>query len=511
MPFAQFLLEDPSISVLDRQEAINRIYSDPGIPHDITTSSFWTQTPHPQFAQRSMQPLASSADVVIIGSGITGASIARTLLQNGVRSGSSAPSHPAVVILEARDICSGATGRNGGHILETADDYAELADVYGEDVARKTMRFRLSHLREMLNAAEELGLTEEVQARKVQFLSAFFGDQPWKDALERLQRFKEGMPEESAEWVSYDRESMPEEFKLANATGVVAGPAGALWPYKFVTGLLARLLADYPEEFQVNDHTAVTSIETDSSSTYKYKVQTDRGIISARHVIHCTNSHVSHLVPGLRGRIFPVRGQMSAQTPGDKFPCQAYEHSWLFNYHRGFDYLTQLPGGQMMFGGGFGQGELGGIAELGVARDDEMSVYIDIHLSGALSAVFGRETWGRVQGDPVQAMWTGNMAFSTDGFPWVGQLPVSATRRSSSDEGVGAEWVCAAFGGEGMVQCWLCGQALATMLLQQNGTLDPAVDADLSWVPEQMLVSEERLADAELPRSAPSSQRQAHL
>jgi glycine/D-amino acid oxidase-like deaminating enzyme len=156
-----------------------------------------------------MQPLASSADVVIIGSGITGASIARTLLQNRVRSASST-SHPAVVILEARDICSGATGRNGGHILETADDYAELADEYGEGVARKTMRFRLSHLREMLGVAKEFGLTEETQARKVQFLSAFFGDQPWKDALERLQRFKEGMPEESAEWVSYDRESMPE-------------------------------------------------------------------------------------------------------------------------------------------------------------------------------------------------------------------------------------------------------------------------------------------------------------
>ena len=284
-----------------------------------------------------------------------------------------------------------------------------------------------------------------------------------------------------------------------------------MWPYKLVTGILARLLADHPEEFQVNDHTAVTSIETDSSLKYKYKVQTDRGIISARHVIHCTNSHVSHLVPGLRGRIFPVRGQMSAQTPGDKFPYQAYEHSWLFNYHRGFDYLTQLPGGQMMFGGGFGQGELGGIAELGIARDNEMSVYIDIHLSGALSAVFGRESWGRVQGDPVQAMWTGNMAFSTDGFPWVGRLPDSVTRRPSSNEGAGAEWVCAAFGGEGMVQCWLCGKALALMLLQQDDTLNPEFEADISWVPEQMLVSEERHAAAELPRSVPGSQRQAHL
>ncbi|KAJ5949116.1 hypothetical protein N7454_000700 [Penicillium verhagenii] len=510
MPHALWLLEDPAVSAADKQRAVDRIYSDPGIPNANTTSSFWQQTPHPQFAEQNNRPLASNADVVIIGSGITGAAIARTLLQSRAKSASSDSPHPAVVILEARGICSGATGRNGGHILETADEYAELVDECGEETAQKTMRFRLAHLKEMLGVAEELGLTEETQARKVQFLSAFFGDQPWKDALERLRRFKEGMPEESAEWTSYDRDSMPEEFKLSRATGVVAGPAGALWPYKFVTGILARLLADYPDDFRVHDHTPVTSIESDSSSTYKYKVQTSRGIISARHVIHCTNAHVSHLVPGLRGRIFPVRGQMSAQTPGDKFPDQAYKHSWLFNYHRGFDYLTQLPTGQMMFGGGFAQGQLGGTTDLGVATDNELCTYIDIHLSGALSAIFGRESWGRVQGDPVQAMWTGNMAFSTDGFPWVGRLPASVTRRPSS-EGAGGEWISAAFGGDGMVQCWLCGKALATMLLVQDGSLNPAADADLSWVPEQMWVTEERLIAAEMPRTVPGLQRESHL
>ena len=305
-----------------------------------------------------------------------------------------------------------------------------------------------------------------------------------------------------------------QEFKLSRATGIVAGPAGALWPYKFVTGVFAKLLAKYPAEFLVHDHTVVESIHVDSSSKYKYKVETNRGIISAKHVIHCTNAHVSHLVPGLRGRIFPVRGQMSAQTPGDQFPCQATEHSWLFNYDRGFDYLTQLPGGQMMLGGGFSRGEGGGLAELGVPTDDKMSVYIDIHLSGALSAVFGRQNWGRVQGDPVQAMWTGNMAFSTDGFPWVGQLPDSVTHRTSPDSNndSGTEWVCAAFGGDGMVQAWLCGKALATMLLLRDNQLAPDIDADISWFPEQMLVSDERFKAAEMPKVvADTSRVQANL
>lgn len=203
------MLTSAAVSPTERQRALDRIHSDPGIPSDPTTSSFWLQDPHPSFAQPSSKPLPTEADVVIIGSGITGASIARTLLQNSARS-STASSHPAVVMLEARDICSGATGRNGGHILETADEYAEIVDVFGEESARKLLRFRLAHLKEMLGVAEDMGLTETTQARRVQFLSAYFGEEAWKAALGRFRRFKEGMPEESAEWVSYEGGSIPE-------------------------------------------------------------------------------------------------------------------------------------------------------------------------------------------------------------------------------------------------------------------------------------------------------------
>lgn len=244
-------------------------------------------------------------------------------------------------------------------------------------------------------------------------------------------------------------------------------------------------------------------------------METPRGTILARHVIHCTNAHVGHLVPGLRGRIYPVRGQMSAQTPGDKFPCQGTQHSWVFNYERGFDYLTQLPDGQnsscqMMFGGAFAQSEGRGIADLGIATDSSLSVYMDIHLSGALSAVFGHENWGTVTGPPVQAMWTGNMGFSSDGLPWVGMLPSSLTGREnghpkptskqSDVDKPGSEWVSAAFSGEGMVQAWLCGKALGIMLLSRDGRLDPVQSADLSWLPEQMLATEERVRGSVLPR-----------
>jgi glycine/D-amino acid oxidase-like deaminating enzyme len=210
---------------------------------------------------------------------------------------------------------------------------------------------------------------------------------------------------------------------------------------------------------------------------------------------------------------------MSAQTPGDRFESQATKHSWLFNYETGFDYLTQLPPGphstnEMMFGGGFAQGEYGGITDLGVATDDQMSLYADIHLSGALSAVFGWENWGSVSGPAVKNMWAGNMGFSADGFPWVGRLPESATGRSVSSshcKGHGkaeentsrsdGEWICAAFSGEGMVHAWRCGTALATMVLQSEGVNS---DTSLDWFPEQMLVTEKRIKESVLPIIIPN-------
>lgn len=78
---------------------------------------------------------------------------------------------------------------------------------------------------------------------------------------------------------------------MTRARGVIAGPAGALWPYKFVIGVLTRLLADFPDDFRVEENSPVTAIHDDTSANGpRYKVETSRGTIAARHVIHCTTA-----------------------------------------------------------------------------------------------------------------------------------------------------------------------------------------------------------------------------
>lgn len=75
------------------------------LPRLNPTISYWQDPPAEIADLRSTPDLPSEADIVIIGSGISGASIAYRIL-------SSQPG-TKVLMLEARQACSGATGRNG--------------------------------------------------------------------------------------------------------------------------------------------------------------------------------------------------------------------------------------------------------------------------------------------------------------------------------------------------------------------------------------------------------------
>jgi len=77
----------------------------PTLPRPNPTISGWQDPPDAIANLRSTTKLPEIADVVIIGSGISGVSIALGLLD--------ADKGLNVVMLEARQACSGATGRNG--------------------------------------------------------------------------------------------------------------------------------------------------------------------------------------------------------------------------------------------------------------------------------------------------------------------------------------------------------------------------------------------------------------
>lgn len=81
-----------------------------GLPSRNPSASYWLHDPSPALlGHRGTPDLPDSADVVVVGSGITGAFAARFLMEAGV--GLGGEEGKGVVMLEAREACSGATGR----------------------------------------------------------------------------------------------------------------------------------------------------------------------------------------------------------------------------------------------------------------------------------------------------------------------------------------------------------------------------------------------------------------
>ena len=76
------------------------------LPSPQSTASFWHSEPSETLlGHRTTAALPAEADVIVVGSGITGASVARYLSED------ERAKHLRVVMLEAREACWGATGR----------------------------------------------------------------------------------------------------------------------------------------------------------------------------------------------------------------------------------------------------------------------------------------------------------------------------------------------------------------------------------------------------------------
>lgn len=277
------------------------------------------------------------------------------------------------------------------------------------------------------------------------------------------------------------------------AAGAVVCPNGAFWPYRLITHTWERLYSLYRSRFSIETRTPVTEILYDISTdrAHPYVLHTPRGIVRASKVIHATNGYTGHLLPQLRGKIYPLRGTMSTQRSTPAFGHHGRELSWSMINRGHFDsttgvveaglyYSNQNPHTNDIFIGG----EKAKINELFISDDSEVGAPCVENISGVLPRFFTKG-WDEGQQPEVIKVWSGIMGFTADHLPLIGQLPNSITDRGQAGDGSG-EFIAAGFNGYGMPLCWSSGEAVAKMIL----------DIDVSdFLPEVFLVDEERLQD----------------
>ncbi|KAI1762380.1 FAD dependent oxidoreductase [Hypoxylon sp. FL1150] len=504
-----------------------------GLPVDSPTKSYWHREPSEKLiGHRTTKELPRSADVVIVGSGITGSFAAHFLKEK----------RPdlSIVMLEAREACWGATGRNGGHCQPAI--YASKAHIAS---------FELRNFSFIKNLVEEFSIP--CDWRSTSGVHAFYSAPLFAHVRNAVNKLADEYPDLAANVAvvtrgdgkadslsgtpSYllegeRRELTLEGLRVPHAEGaVVQWNAASLWPYKLVAFVLERLLAANDDRggggsFNLQANTPATGLSSSSppanlsapggtnitsDSPPIWTVHTPRGTVSAPRVLLATNGYTSHLLPSFADLIVPTQGQVSAlkppeepATPSD--PPLDIGHTYYVmgepdNAMERDDYLIQRPppSAELVFGGGRRHAKGRGV---GVWDDGSVDEAVAWYLRGELGAVLdlslhhgktdsssgssssssdNKQTTKKQDLEPTYE-WTGIMGYSRDGHPFVGPVPASL------GGGGGGLYVCAGYTGHGMPNAVLSAKAAVDMMYDGDG-------AEVDLPPEYEL-TEQRVAAA---------------
>ncbi|KAK4100451.1 FAD dependent oxidoreductase [Parathielavia hyrcaniae] len=431
------------------------------LPHPNPTVSYWQDPPDPIADHRTTPDLPSSADTVIIGSGITGAAVAWNLLQ-GANPG-------AILMFEARQACSGATGRNGGHTKHASyRTFPSHLAAHGAHTAVQIARLEHANMLAVHAFARDRGIDCDLHACPT--VDVVLDGAEWESAQASVAAVRAAFQspgQAEAGYTLYSAAEVRERFHVRHEDGVFGGRE---------------------EKVLGGTNTAVTGLTRRKEGGKKeggfcWEVQTPRGIVRARRVVLATNGYTAAVWPRFQGAVVPLRGQVTAQRPGRAMPAGGcLPTTYSFIYDKGYEYMVARPqgsrfAGDIVMGGGLVRAPDNGLMEFGTTDDSVVNEDISGYLREATGRYFG-SAWGEDHPEErVRSDWTGIMGFSPDGFPFVGEVP--------GEKGL---WASCGFQGHGMVLCWMCARALVDMMEGRDG------EQLREWFPDVFRINEERLA-----------------
>ena len=173
----------------------NRLIKDPLLPVTNPTISYWQLPPDEKLFGIKSKQLPTQCDIAVIGSGVSACSVVQHLLTSGF---------PGIItVLEAREVCSGATGRNGGRLhVHAVQDFNKFRQMYGDEAAKKIIRFQLDHYDEMEAVARSLGpeLCKRSAIRQTESVAAVFSEAKLEELKGLHAALESAMPDLIGRW-----------------------------------------------------------------------------------------------------------------------------------------------------------------------------------------------------------------------------------------------------------------------------------------------------------------------
>ncbi|KAJ7066123.1 FAD dependent oxidoreductase [Mycena amicta] len=460
-----------SIPPEDIQSPISLKHAPASLPHVDPTHSFWTHTPgaNPLASEGSAGDLTEDADVCIIGSGITGVSAAYHLA-NVVAEGTfplpAGKSQLRAVVLEARDFCSGATGRNGGNLTPYEfQSFRKVQSRFGTTDALRYYAIEHYSATEMVRIARDAGWADAVDVVEGGHMDVILTEARLAEVRSEVSAAEAAGKDVNITWLS--REEMNSTYGTFNWG--VRSPGYNLWPLKFVNKLFLQANSTTSAlDLRLHTHTPVTEVVPVDS---QWALTTPRGSINCSFVLHATNGYASHLLPHLTGPagITPVRGQVIATRAGVSL-SQLTKVSWVGHSGYWFPRPAVADEHPLVILGGRRE-DTEPPFEVDVTDDSVVDTTIGKSLREFLPRLFPRfyET-----GTEPEMEWTGIMGYTSLEVPFVGPVPAN-----DAGEELRGQYISAGYTGHGMPRAYGSAEAVVRWM---------AADvAGRAWTPPEWL------------------------
>jgi glycine/D-amino acid oxidase-like deaminating enzyme len=354
---------------------------------DFTPTPYWWEAYRPTAAEPAELP--RQARVAIVGGGYAGLSAALELARLGVEA----------VVLEANELGFGASTRNGGAVSGGVN--------IGKSFTGRTTKADPEQVKQMLSdAADAFALIDRLISEEG--IDCFW-EKPgrfvgaWTRRHYDRQAQRLALLNAAAQSGAYmvprerQREEIASDYYYG---GMVVERSGKLHPALYYKGLLD---ACRRRGVAVCANAAVLRIVRAGSA---WRVETGRGTLSAGDVVIATNGYTGSLTPALRRRVVPVASHIIATEPlpPDVARSLIPKGRSLSDTRRVLCYYRMSPDGtRMVFGGR--------------ARFTQ----VDAAVSAPILYRYMTARFPQLRGVKLTHAWTGNVAFTFDALPHMGQ------------------------------------------------------------------------------------------
>ncbi|CAG9941560.1 unnamed protein product [Clonostachys rosea f. rosea IK726] len=421
-------------------------------PHPHGMPSFWRTSPGELDTFRSSENIPETTDIAIIGAGFSGGSLVTHLLSTEEGRGKS------ILVLEARELCSGATGRNGGHMKPDAYNMTSfLASKFNLAAAAEVAEFEVANAKAVETYIRDSKVEcEYFTTRAVDVQLSESHNAALRAGCKSLQDQGVAVTQDVFYMDGADAEMIS---GIKGAKGAFSYTAGHVWPYKMIHHMFSQAVKS---GINLQTNTPVISVSDTRDGQGYWEIRTERGNARAKQIIMATNAYTAALLPEYQDKIIPYRAICSRIVTPNPPPILPNTYTIRFN-EWDFDYLIPRADGSIVVGGAR-RAYLQHLDDwYGNVDDSSLIKRAENYFDGYMQRHFrGWENSGAV----TDQVWTGVMGYSSDRLPRIGAVP--------GRDGI---FIMAGFTGHGMPQIFLAAKGISQMVMKGCPFSDSGIPA----------------------------------